>query len=63
MRIRIGIGHPGDKDMVSEYVLSNFRKEELPIIDSMIQETSRHIALLLDGDEAGFMNKVSLSLQ
>ncbi|MEQ1705447.1 MAG: aminoacyl-tRNA hydrolase [Rickettsiales bacterium] len=63
LRIRVGIGHPGDKDMVSEYVLSNFRKEELPIIDSIIQETSRHIALLLNGDEAGFMNKVSLSLQ
>lgn len=63
MRIRIGIGHPGDKDMVSEYVLSNFRKEEITALDGIIQETSRHIALLLNEDEAGFMNKVSLSLQ
>jgi PTH1 family peptidyl-tRNA hydrolase len=63
MRIRIGIGHPGDKDMVSDYVLSNFRKEELPILDRITQETSRHLNLLLAGDEAGFMNKVSLVLQ
>ncbi len=63
MRIRIGIGHPGDKDMVSDYVLSNFRKEEVPALEGIIQETSRHIAVLLDSDEAGFMNKVSLSLQ
>jgi PTH1 family peptidyl-tRNA hydrolase len=62
LRIRVGIGHPGDKDMVSDYVLSNFNKEELPTLDNIIQETSRHIALLLAGDEAGFMNKVSLAV-
>jgi peptidyl-tRNA hydrolase, PTH1 family len=63
LRIRIGIGHPGDKDMVSDYVLSNFNKEELPTLSNIIGETSRHIGLLLAGDEAGFMNKVSLGLQ
>ena len=63
LRIRVGIGHPGDKDMVSDYVLSNFNKEELPTLDNITQETARHIGLLLAGDEAGFMNKVSLGLQ
>ncbi len=63
LRIRVGIGHPGDKDMVSDYVLSNFRKEELPTLDNIIQETSRHIGLLLEGDEAGFMNKVTIATQ
>ncbi len=62
MRVRIGIGHPGDKDMVSDYVLSNFRKEELPPLESILKETSKHIGLLLKGDEAGFMNKVSLAV-
>lgn len=28
-RVRIGIGHPGHKDAVSNYVLSNFRREEI----------------------------------
>lgn len=63
MRIRIGIGHPGDKDMVSDYVLSDFRKEELSALNNIIQETSRHLAFLLAGDEAGFMNKVSLAVK
>ncbi len=62
LRIRLGIGHPGDKDMVSDYVLSNFSKEEQPLLENMITEISHHIALLLAGDEAGFMNKVALSL-
>jgi PTH1 family peptidyl-tRNA hydrolase len=63
LRIRLGIGHPGDKDMVSDYVLSNFRKEEISGLGNIIQETSNHLDLLLAGDEAGFMNKVALATQ
>jgi PTH1 family peptidyl-tRNA hydrolase len=60
-RVRIGIGHPGDKDMVSDYVLSDFTKAEEKNAGNMVQEISRHIALLLSGDEAGFMNRISLA--
>jgi PTH1 family peptidyl-tRNA hydrolase len=60
-RVRVGIGHPGDKNMVSDYVLSNFAKAEKPVFELMIQEISRHIALLLQGDDAGFMNRVALA--
>jgi len=59
-RVRFGIDHPGDKDMVSDYVLSNFAKSEVALVDDMINEISRHIALLLKGDDAGFMNKIVL---
>ena len=59
-RVRFGIDHPGDKDMVSDYVLSNFSKAETPLVDTMVSEISRHISLLLKGDDAGFMNKVVL---
>ncbi len=62
LRIRLGIGHPGDRDLVSDYVLSDFRKEEIPTLNSIIQATSQHIAMLINGDEAGFMNKVSLAV-
>jgi len=62
LRVRIGIGYPGYKDMVSDYVLSNFRKEEITQIESIIKETSKHVGCLLKSDEAGFMNKVSLSV-
>ncbi len=60
-RIRLGIGHPGDKDKVSDYVLSDFAKAERPDAELMISEVSRHLPLLLSGDDAGFMNKVALA--
>jgi PTH1 family peptidyl-tRNA hydrolase len=62
-RVRIGIGHPGDKDMVSDYVLSDFSKTERPVMALMAEEVAHHIPLLLQGDEAGFMNKITLATQ
>jgi len=62
-RIRFGIDHPGDKDKVSDYVLSDFRKAEWPVVELMVQEITKHIALLMAGDEAGFMNKIALATQ
>ncbi len=61
LRIRLGIGHPGDKDMVTDYVLSDFRKAEKPMVELMIGEISKHIGLLLQGDEAKFMSKIALA--
>jgi peptidyl-tRNA hydrolase, PTH1 family len=63
LRVRVGIGHPGDKDAVTQYVLENFKKDEWPVTEMMVNEISRHIALLLSGDEAGFMNKIALAFQ
>lgn len=63
LRVRLGIGHPGDKDMVSDFVLSNFRKEEVTAVENILQETSRYLSFLLAGDEAGFTNKISLTLK
>lgn len=59
-RVRIGIAHPGDKDMVSDYVLSDFSKEEMPSINTLITELSSHVDLLLSGNDAEFMNKITL---
>ena len=60
-RIRVGIGHPGDKNRVSDYVLSDFAKDEWPVFEQMVTEISKNIPLLLQGDDAGFMNKVALA--
>ncbi len=62
-RVRVGIAHPGDKDMVSDHVLSDFSKAEIKVAQAMTDEIARHIGILLAGDEAGFMNKISLSLK
>ena len=60
-RVRIGIGHPGDKDRVTGYVLSDFAKAER---QGWVRETLDAVAdaapMLVAGDDAGFMNKVTL---
>jgi PTH1 family peptidyl-tRNA hydrolase len=59
-RVRIGIGHPGHKDLVLPHVLGDFAKADqawlLPMLDAIADATP----LLLRGDDAGFMNKVAL---
>lgn len=63
LRIRIGIGHPGERDLVSPYVLSDFPKAEHPALARLLGAVAAHLPLLLAGDEAGFMNKVTLEQQ
>lgn len=60
LRVRIGIGHPGDKSRVTPYVLSNFAKAEKPMVDAIDDAIAEAFPLLLKGDEAGFMNRVAL---
>ena len=61
-RVRLGIGHPGDKAMVYPHVLSDFAKADklwlLPLIDAVAE----YIPLLVQGEEATFQNKVHLAL-
>ncbi|WP_169570157.1 aminoacyl-tRNA hydrolase [Sneathiella limimaris] len=59
-RVRLGIGHPGDKNLVASYVLKDFSKSEQTVANTMIDSVAKHIELLADGDDAGFMNKVAL---
>jgi len=60
LRIRFGIGHPGDKSRVTPYVLSNFAKDERPMVEAVSDAIADALPMLLTGDEAGFMNKVAL---
>jgi PTH1 family peptidyl-tRNA hydrolase len=61
-RVRIGIGHPGEKHLVTNYVLGDFGKAEREEQDRMISAIRDAFPMLLKGDEAGFMNKVALTL-
>ncbi len=62
MRVRVGIGHPGDKARVTGYVLHAFAKDEMPLFASVIQSMTRHIALLLDGDAERMMTNMARDL-
>jgi len=62
-RIRLGVGHPGDKDRVSGYVLSDFAKAEQSWLDPLMDACAGHLGLMLAGDEAAFMSRLSLAVQ
>lgn len=49
-RLRIGIGHPGDKTQVSDYVLSRPTKSENTQIHAAIESAQRVLPYLVEGD-------------
>ena len=59
-RVRLGIGHPGVKELVHPYVLQNFPADEMrlwvePLVDAVAQTTP----LLLEGAPDAFMSEVA----
>ena len=58
-RVRIGIGHPGHKDRVSGYVLSDFAKAEEEMLDDLLRGLSEGAPALAAGDAARFQNAVA----
>jgi PTH1 family peptidyl-tRNA hydrolase len=59
-RVRLGIGHPGHKDRVSGYVLSDFSQAEAEGLDNLLRGLSDGAPALAAGDAARFLNAVSL---
>jgi PTH1 family peptidyl-tRNA hydrolase len=58
-RVRLGIGHPGDRDLVSPYVLGDFAKADHtwlePLLDALAAEAER----LAQSDDAGYAKAVT----
>jgi len=61
-RVRFGIGHPGDKDLVHAYVLQDFAKDERPWVEAVCDAVADNAALLAKGEDASFQNKVHLAM-
>lgn len=59
-RVRLGIGHPGHKDLVSRYVLSDFSKVERAFVDDLVDAVAGAAPKLAAGDAPGFLNEVAL---
>ena len=62
-RVRIGIGHPGHKDKVTNYVLGNYAKSEMEPLSDLLAAIASEAESLAAGDDVRFMNDVSLRLQ
>ncbi len=59
-RVRIGIGHPGEKHRVHGHVLGNFSKADEDWLVPMLTAIADAAPLLAKDDDIGFMNKVAL---
>ncbi|MCI0466994.1 MAG: aminoacyl-tRNA hydrolase [Beijerinckiaceae bacterium] len=57
-RVRIGIGHPGDKALVHDYVLSGFAQEDIPWVENLCKAIPVHAALLAEGKDEEFQRKI-----
>lgn len=62
-RVRIGIGHPGDKRLVSNYVLGDFHKSEADWVDDLLRGIAEGAPALAANDTAGFSTAVARRLQ
>ena len=61
-RARIGIGHPGVKELVHSYVLSDFAKSEKGWVETMCEAIADNAALLAKGPDSSFQNKIHLAM-
>ena len=59
-RVRMGVGHPGDKKRVPGFVLKDFPKADEVWVEDVVQGCADGAPLLAGGDDGGFMNKVAL---
>jgi len=60
-RIRIGIGHPGNKELVNKFVLSNFNKEETIVLKKLLTNISKNIENIINNNNniSEILNKLS----
>ena len=62
-RVRIGIGHPGDKALVHPHVLNDFAKSEAGWVEAVCRAIADAAPLLVAGQDASFQNKTHLAIE
>ena len=58
-RVRLGVGHPGEKERVAGHVLKDFAKSERDWVERTVCGVAEHFPLLLGDDNSAFMSKVA----
>lgn len=61
-RVRLGVGHPGDKALVHNHVLQDFAKQERELAAKVIEAVAAETPRLVAGDDGGFMSRVAFLL-
>lgn len=62
-RLRLGIGHPGDKALVHGFVLNDFGKGERAWVETLCEAVADNVALLAKGQDSSLQNKVHLRME
>jgi peptidyl-tRNA hydrolase, PTH1 family len=62
-RVRLGIGHPGIKELVHTHVLSDFAKSDRAWVEALCEAVADNAGLLATGRDSTFANKVHLAMQ
>ncbi len=61
-RLRLGIGHPGERSAVRNFVLADFAKAEAETVDRVLAAATSAFPLLVAGEENRFLTKTHLLL-
>lgn len=59
VRVRLGIGHPGDKALVTPHVLGDFAKAEAEWLDDLLRGVARGAPSLVAGNGPGFLSEIA----
>lgn len=62
-RVRLGIGHPGERDMVTNHVLSDFAKADKEWLKRLLEAVADNIELFVKGEKDNFATKVSQEMK
>ena len=62
-RVRLGVGHPGHKDLVHPHVLKDFSKDEAKTVDKLIDAVAGELPKLIAGDDGAFMSRVAFLME
>lgn len=61
-RVRLGVGHPGNKDAVMHWVLGDFSKADLEWLEPLLTTLAGNANLLITGDDSALMNKLAIAV-
>lgn len=59
-RVRLGIGHPGERGLVKNHVLQDFNRSDQIWLGPLLEAVAEATPLLVLGDASAFMSKVAL---
>ncbi len=58
-RVRLGIGHPGHKDLVHDYVLKDFAKADNAWLDKLLEAVAAELPRLIGENDGAFMSRIA----